>query len=49
MKKIYLQPNMEIVKVQTVQMMAASLPVYEETVTEEKVLAPEMDLDAYFE
>ena len=45
MKKIYLQPELEIIKVQTTQMMAASLPIINETVTDEDVLAPEMNLD----
>jgi hypothetical protein len=50
MKKIYLQPELEIIKVQTMQMMAASLPIVGTTVTDEDVLAPEMDdLDSYFE
>jgi hypothetical protein len=41
MKKIYLQPELEIIKVQTTQMMAASLPVNtSEEATGEEALAP---------
>ncbi len=50
MKKTYISPEVEIIKVQTMQMMAASLPIFEETVTDDMVLSPEMDdLDKYFE
>lgn len=50
MKKIYIIPELEVVKVQTQQMLAAStLGIGENFTNGEEVLSPEMDLDSYFD
>jgi len=50
MKKIYMIPEVEVVEVQTQQMLAASaLGIGENFTAGEDVLAPEMDLDSYFD
>ena len=58
MKKIYEEPQVEVIKIGTCAMIAASLPVFTETVSDEDVLAPDfdvdvltpqLDLDSYFE
>lgn len=47
MKKIYMTPDMEIVKIQTMQMMAASLEIdpTEEVTDENEILAPGTEFD----
>ena len=47
MKKIYMTPYMEIVKIQTMQMMAASLEIdpTEEVTDESEILAPGTEFD----
>ena len=59
MKKIYEEPQVEVIKIGTCAMIAASLPVFmDDTVSDEDVLAPDfdvdvltpqLDLDSYFE
>ena len=50
MKKIYIIPELEVVKVQTQQMLAASaLGIGDNFTDGEDVLAPEMDLDNFFD
>ena len=50
MKKTYIIPELEVVKVQTQQMLAASaLGIGTNYIADEEVLAPEMDLDSYFD
>ena len=50
MKKTYIIPELEVVKVQTQQMLAASVLTVGDAFNAESdvVLAPEMDLDDYF-
>jgi len=46
MKKTYINPELEVIKIQTTQMLAASdlLNISEETITDEsEMLAPEYD------
>jgi hypothetical protein len=50
MKKTYIIPELEVVKVQTQQMLAASaLGIGDNFTAGEDVLAPEMDLDNFFD
>ena len=51
MKKIYMTPDMEIVKIQTMQMMAASLEIdpTEEVTDESEILAPSLGGDFSFD
>jgi hypothetical protein len=50
MKKTYIIPELEVVRIQTQQMLAASVLGIGENYSEsETVLAPEMDLDDYFD
>lgn len=50
MKKIYMIPEVEVVEVQTQQMLAASaLGIGQNFTAGDEVLAPEMDLDSYFD
>jgi hypothetical protein len=44
MKKTYINPTMEVVRVQTRQMLAASAPMYNENATGDG-LAPEFDFN----
>ena len=45
MKKIYQSPFVEEVKLETCEMLAASLPVFDETVTGDDVLSPALEVD----
>ena len=50
MKKSYIIPELEVVRVQTQQMLAASIIVGEAFNSgSDEVLAPEMDLDNFFD
>ena len=43
MKKIYFAPDMEVIKIQTTQMLAASLPKSDEEIENaNEILAPEL-------
>lgn len=50
MKKTYIIPELQVIRVQTQQMLAASIIVGEAfNSAGDEVLAPEMDLDSYFD
>ena len=50
MKKTYINPEIEVIKIQTMQMLAASdlLDISEETITDEgNLLAPSLDDESF--
>lgn len=49
MKKVYMQPAAEIIETDAIELLTSSLDVFDDEITKDEMLAPEMDIDIFGE